>query len=49
MATDSAGRHMLNLSRVDHHVSHTHCLGVTIQRQTHIDRQELSDGRYEGS
>ncbi len=39
---------MLNISRVDHHASHTHCWRVTIQRQTHLYRQDFSDGRYGG-
>ena len=39
---------MLNINRVDHHASHTHCWRVTIQRQTHIYREEFSDGQYGG-
>ncbi len=37
---------MLNINRVDHHASHTHCWRVTIQRQTQIYREEFSDGQY---
>ena len=48
MTTDLAERHMLNISRVDHQASHTHCWRVTIQRQTHIYREEFSDGQYGG-
>lgn len=48
MTTDFAERHRPYISRVDHQASHTHCWRVTIQRQTHIYREEFSDGRYGG-
>lgn len=39
---------MINIHRVDHDASYTHGWRVTIQRQTHIYREEFSDGRYGG-
>ncbi len=40
---------MLNIHRIDHEASHTHCWRVTVQRRSRIYVQSFSDGRYGGS
>ena len=37
---------MLNIRRVDHAASHTHCWRVTVQRRTRIFVRDFSDGRH---
>lgn len=40
---------MLNIHRIDHEASHTHCWRVTVQRRTRIYVRSFSDGRYGGA
>ena len=37
---------MLNIRRVDHLASHTHCWRVTVQRRKRIFVRDFSDGRH---
>lgn len=37
---------MLNIRRVDHAASHTHCWRVTVQRRKRIFVRDFSDGRH---
>jgi hypothetical protein len=37
---------MLNIRRVDHNASHTHCWRVTVQRRKRIFVRDFSDGRH---
>ena len=39
---------MLNIRRVDHATSHTHCWRVTVQRRKRIYVRDFSDGRQGG-
>jgi hypothetical protein len=39
---------MLNIRRVDHDASSTHCWRVTVQRRTRIFVRDFSDGRHGG-
>ena len=39
---------MLNIRRVDHEASSTHCWRVTVQRRTRIFVRDFSDGRQGG-
>jgi hypothetical protein len=39
---------MLNIRRVDHEASCTHCWRVTVQRRTHIHRRDFGDGPHGG-
>lgn len=39
---------MLNIRRVDHEASSTHCWRVTVQRRTRIFVRDFSDGRHGG-
>jgi len=40
---------MLNIHRIDHEASHTHCWRVTVQRRTRVYVRSFSDGRYCGA
>ena len=40
---------MLNIRRVDHEASGTHCWRVTVQRHTRVYVKTFSDGLYGGS
>ena len=40
---------MLNIHRVDHEASRTHCWGVTVQRRKQVYVRDFSDGRHGGS
>ena len=40
---------MLNIHRIDHEASHTHCWRVTVQRRTRVYVRSFSDGRYGGA
>jgi len=40
---------MLNIRRVDHDASSTHCWRVTVQRRKRLYRRDFSDGRHGGS
>ena len=37
---------MLNIRRVDHAASHTHCWRVTVQRRKRVFVRDFSDGRH---
>ncbi|MBC7838350.1 MAG: AP2 domain-containing protein [Nitrospiraceae bacterium] len=37
---------MLNIRRVDHAASHTHCCRVTVQRRKRVFVRDFSDGRH---
>jgi hypothetical protein len=39
---------MLNIRRLDHEASGTHCWRVTVQRQSRIHRRSFSDGQHGG-
>jgi hypothetical protein len=39
---------MLNIRRVDHDASSTHCWRVTVQRRKRIFARDFSDGRQGG-
>jgi hypothetical protein len=39
---------MLNIRRVDHAASHTHCWRVTVQRRKRVFVRDFSDGRHGG-
>ena len=39
---------MLNIARVDHEASSTHCWRVTVQRRKKLFRRDFSDGPYGG-
>lgn len=39
---------MLNIRRVDHGASCTHCWRVEVRRQSRMHRRDFSDGRYGG-
>ena len=39
---------MLNIRRVDHDASSTHCWRVNVQRRTRIFVRDFSDGRHDG-
>ncbi len=49
MVTVSTTKRMLNIRRVDHDASSTHCWRVTVQRRTQVFRRDFSDGRHGGS
>lgn len=40
---------MLNIRRVDHEASRTHCWRVTVQRRSRLYRRDFSDGTHGGS
>lgn len=40
---------MLNIRRVDHDASHTHCWRVRVQRRTRVYVRNFSDNRHGGS
>jgi hypothetical protein len=40
---------VLNIHRIDHEASHTHCWRVTVQCRTRVYMRSFSDGRYGGA